>query len=232
VVVSFAWPSRHAILGYNADTANAAYATRQFRQLLGFLADNTDARTIHIIAHSAGAPVSIHALRELRLMHHGLPRERLLERFRIGHLVLAAPDMDLMGFFAAREDGFHEVARRVTFYANRTDRALSLSRWLSHQDRLGDSVGNLHAWELEAIHHFEHTEAVDVSNAERRFGDLLGHSYYQRDPWVSGDVALLLRHGLAPHERGLVRDPDSPGFWTFPADYPERLARVRTDPGP
>ncbi|MFI4883325.1 MAG: alpha/beta hydrolase, partial [Phycisphaerales bacterium JB064] len=229
-LMSFAWPSRHALLGYNADTANAAYATRQFRELLSFLADNTEARNIHIIAHSAGSPIAINALRELRIMHQDHTREQLLERFRIGRFVLAAPDMDLMGFFAAREDGFHEMAERVAFYANRSDRALSLSRLLSHQDRLGESVGHLHAWELEAIYHFEHTDAIDVSNAERKYGDLLGHSYYQRDPWVSGDVALFLLHGLSPEERGLVKN-DQTGFWEFPADYLERLAEVSVDEG-
>ncbi len=230
VVLSFAWPSRHAILGYNADKANAAYATRQFRELVEFLSEKTWADNVHIIAHSAGAPIAIHALRELRLKHHGLSREELLEQFRIGTVVLAAPDMDLMGFFAAREDGFHEMADRVAFYANRTDRALSLSRWLSHQDRLGDSVGHLHTWELEAIHHFGHTEAIDVSRAEKKYGDLLGHSYYQRDPWVSGDVGLLLIYGLSPEQRGLVKNGDT-GFWEFPEDYLERLANVRVGDG-
>ena len=228
VFMSFAWPSRHALLGYNADTANAAYATRQFRELIRFLADQTDARTIYIIAHSAGSPIAINGLRELRLVHDDLSRQELLERFRVGTFVLAAPDMDLMAFFAAREDGFHEVAQRVTFYANRSDRALSISRLLSHQDRLGESVGHLHDWELEALNHFEHIEAVDVSNAERRYGDILGHSYYHRDPWVSGDVALLLLHGLTPAERGLVRN-EGTGFWEFPEDYVQRLGTVRVD---
>lgn len=231
VVLSFAWPSRHTLLGYNADKANAAYATRQFRELIEFLAGNTDARNIHIIAHSAGSPIAIHALRELRLMNHALSRAQLLERYRIGRFVLAAPDMDLMGFFAAREDGFHEMAERIAFYANRSDRALSLSRWLSHQDRLGDSVGHLHDWELAAIQHFEHTEAIDVSRAERKFGDLLGHSYYQRDPWVSGDVGQLLIYGLSPEERGLVKNVET-GFWEFPEDYLDRLADVRIDESP
>lgn len=229
-VLSFAWPSRHTLLGYNADKANAAYATRQFRQLVEFLADNTDARNIHIIAHSAGSPIAIHALRELRLMNHERSHEQLLERYRIGRFVLAAPDMDLMGFFAAREDGFHEMAERIVFYANHDDRALSLSRWLSHQDRLGDSVGHLHDWELEAIHHFDQTEAIDVSRAERKYGDLLGHSYYHRDPWVSGDAGLLLMYGLSPEERGLVKN-DQTGFWEFPVDYLDRLANVRVDEG-
>jgi len=227
-VLSFAWPSRHSILGYNADKANAAYATRQFRELLEFLSEKTRARNIHIIAHSAGSPIAINALRELRLKYHGLTREQLLKQFGIGRVVLAAPDMDLMGFFAAREDGFHEVAERIAFYANRSDRALSLSRWLSHQDRLGESVGHLHDWELEAIHHFEHTEAIDVSRAEKKFGDLLGHSYYHRDPWVSGDVGLLLIYGLSPERRGLVKN-DETGFWEFPTDYLDRLAGVRIE---
>lgn len=227
-VISFAWPSRHALLGYNADKANAAYATRQFRELLELLSEKTRPRRVHIIAHSAGAPIAIHALRELRLKYFGRTREELLEQFRIGRVVLAAPDMDLMGFFAAREDGFHEMAERIAFYANRSDRALSLSRWLSHQDRLGDSVGHLHDWELAAIQHFEHTEAIDVSRAEQKFGDLLGHSYYQRDPWVSGDVGLLLIYGLSPGERGLVKN-DETGFWEFPEDYLDRLANVHVD---
>ncbi len=222
VVLSYAWPSRHRLLGYGADKANAAYAVRHFRLLLGFLAEQTDAVRINIIAHSAGCPIVVDALRDIRLANSELSAAEVQAAYRIGRVVLAAPDMDLMRFFNARLDGFDDLVERVSIYASRVDGALRLSSLLFGDDRLGRSVGHLTEWEQRAVLLFDHIEIVDVSRPEGLLGDFLGHGYYHRDPWVSSDMLLLIDFGLSASERGLVRDIET-GFWEFPDNYLEGL---------
>jgi esterase/lipase superfamily enzyme len=221
-VLSFAWPSRHRLLGYGADKANAAYAVRHLRILLEVLAERSVAARIHFVAHSAGCPIVVDALHELRLLHGGLSRAELGARFRIGRVVLAAPDMDLMQFFNASLDGFDDLPERIAIYASREDGALRLASLLFEADRLGRSVGHLTAWEREVVLGFDHIEAVDVSNPEDLLGDFLGHGYYHRDPWVSSDILLFLADGLRAAERGLVRNLET-GFWEFPEGYLDGL---------
>ncbi|MHC4320141.1 MAG: alpha/beta hydrolase, partial [Planctomycetota bacterium] len=73
------------------DKANANFAIRQFRRLLEFLAAHTSAEGINIIAHSAGNPIAIEALRQLSLMHYDLDDEAARRRTRISRVILAAP---------------------------------------------------------------------------------------------------------------------------------------------
>ena len=54
------------------------------------------------------------------------------------------------------------------------------------------------------------------------------HVFWYMDPWNSSDVFLTLLFGMAPEARGLkagVGEADKP-YWTFPADYPDRLPGV------
>lgn len=221
-VMSFAWPSRYRVLGYGADKANAEYAVRHFRQLLAGLAEHTEAGRIHILAHSAGCPIVVDAMRELRLIDSDMSTQGVRAKYRIGRVVLAAPDMDLMRFFNARLDGFDDLAERLTVYASGEDDALRLSSLLFGDERLGDSVGRLTEWERQEVMGFTHMEIVDVTRPEDLLGEFLGHSYYHRDPWVSSDVWLMLEHGLPAEGRGLLRNAET-GFWEFPADYLDRL---------
>jgi len=54
------------------------------------------------------------------------------------------------------------------------------------------------------------------------------HSFWYDHPWVSSDVLLKLRFHAPPPARGL--EPNSTAealaFWTFPADYAQRLPTV------
>ena len=104
---------------------------------------------------------------------------------------------------------------------------------------MGASVGRLTAEERKAVR-ASPSQAIDVTNAERRAKSTLGHSYYHQNPWVSSDVALFLAVGATPEERGLVRDEET-AFWSFPDDYEDNIletarrliakyGRERTDP--
>ena len=221
-MLSFAWPSEHSLFKYQADKANAAYATRQFRELLRFLADETTAARIHIVAHSAGNPVVVEALRDLRLMHYGLDTVDVRAATKIGRVVLAAPDMDLLQAINASLDGFDDCAESVVMYASTRDTALSLAAMIFGDTRLGASVKRLSPDEREALREARSFEAVDVSRAQKRHSSLLGHSYYHHNPWVSSDISLYLTLGLAAHDRGLERD-EATGFWVFPRGYDKAI---------
>ncbi len=220
----FDWPSQANLLGYTADKANAAYSTRHFRQLLVWLAESTDARNIHILAHSAGNPVVVHALRDLRMMHAINSPDELQTRYRIGRVVLAAPDMDLWEFYNAGLDRFQDVPQQTLIYASSRDRALGLSSWIFGNERLG----LLHMDNLAEVEHLQQDRmyAVDVSNAQQHHRTFLGHSYFWENPWVSGDLLAFWTTGMPPQQRGLVPLLNDV-IWGFPDDYPEQLGPAR-----
>jgi esterase/lipase superfamily enzyme len=221
VFMSYAWPSRGSLFRYSADKMSATYSTRYFRLLLAFLSKRTDARRINIIAHSAGAPVAVGAVREICLMHFDEGTDAVQSRYRLGALVLAAPDMDLGVFVNAVHDEIVGVPEQMTIYVSTRDKALDFSSWIFGFARLGEPLTELTAQGMEFLHDHPGVSLIDVGGAEKEHGSWLGHSYFHEDPWVSGDLVMLLRHHAAPDARGLVTTDEKP-IWVFRRDYAER----------
>lgn len=221
-MVSFEWPSESRLLGYIQDKGNATFSTRHFRAMISNIAKECDAESITLIAHSAGSPIVVNGLREIRLLEFDLPADKIQEKYRIGRVVLAAPDMDLMAFTNAVQDRFYELTQGVAVYASPKDRALGLSEKIYGNSRLGRSVGKLEPWEQELFQGVPKIELVDASVAEKQFRNILGHSYFHRDPWVSSDIGAFIL-GRTPAERGLVKTRQEGTFWEFPVNYPDQL---------
>lgn len=220
-MISFEWPSESRLFGYIADKGNATYSTRHFRAMISNVAKECNVDSITIVAHSAGSPIVVNALREIRLLEYDLPAEEVQAKYRVSRVVLAAPDMDLMAFINAVHDRFHEVAGKVAVYASPKDQALRLSEKIYGDQRLGRSVGRLRPWERQVLQSVPEIELVDASVAENIYRSFIGHSYFHRDPWVSSDIGAFMV-GLMPQERGLTKQTDEI-FWRFPKDYPDRL---------
>ncbi|MEM6332372.1 MAG: alpha/beta hydrolase [Planctomycetota bacterium] len=221
VLVSFGWASKGNVFSYHQDKANADFAIRQFRLFLEYLAASTDARQINIIAHSAGNPITIEAMRHLSLKHDGVPDEEVQRITKLGRVVLAAPDIDFESALSASFDGATRIAEDVVLYASQGDLALQISSDIFGDIRLGSVIGKLSPEEVEGI--IERGEQnIDVTYAEKAHSSLLGHSYYHHNPWVSSDVMLFLLLGPEPEERGLVLNRET-GFYEFPPDYEENL---------
>lgn len=224
VFISFNWPSRGSVFSYQIDKANAEFAVRQFRRLVEFLAQETSVSRINIIAHSAGNPVVVEALRQLSLIHYDLPNEEARRVTKIGRVVLAAPDMDLDAALSANVDGAGRLTQGVAVYASTKDRALAFSGNIFGNIRLGRSIGRLTPKERDSLI-ANSLQWIDATEAQRRDSSFLGHSYFHANPWISSDIMLFLRLGATPEERGLVRDPET-GFLVFPRDYRERLPEI------
>jgi len=221
-MISFEWPSESRLLGYIQDKGNATYSTRHFRALISNIAKECNVDSITIIGHSAGTPIVVNALRELRLLEFDLPADQLQAKYAIGRVVLAAPDMDLMAFTNAVQDRFHELTTGVAVYASPKDRALGLSEKLYGNSRLGRAVGKIKPFERKLLQSVPKIELVDASVAESEFGSALGHSYFFRDPWVSSDIGSFIL-GRSPAARGLIKENGDEVFWEFPQDYPQQL---------
>ena len=224
-MISFEWPSESKLLGYIPDKAAAAASTHQFRALISNIGKECKIDEITIIAHSAGSPLVVNALRELRLLEYDLTAEQVQDKYRVGRVVLAAPDMDLMAFENAIYDRFYEVTTGVAVYASPKDRALKASERLNGDSRLGRAVNELDDRDKKVFLAVPEIEMIDASIAEQRFGTIVGHSYFQRDPWVSSDIGSFLL-GRSPQQRGLSKTADEPVFWQFEDDYPNRLQQL------
>ena len=189
-----------------------------------FLAEHTSAERINILAHSAGNPVVVEALRQLSLRYYDLPDDEARRRSKIGRVVLAAPDMDFDTCLSAGVDGAGRITQGWAVYASRKDKALGLSGSIFGNVRVGKSIGELTDKEREIMIANE-SQWIDVTAAQKQASTFLGHSYYHQNPWVCSDVMLYLRLGATPEERGLIRDLET-GFLVFPDDYEERLPEI------
>ena len=223
-MISFEWPSEARLLGYITDKGNATYSTRHFRGLISNIAKECQADSVTIVAHSAGAPIVVNALRELRLLEYDLSPNEVQRKYKIEKVALAAPDMDLMSFVNAIHDRFYEVTNGIAVYASPNDRALRASQLLYKDERLGGSVGLLEPWEKKALLGVSKIEMIDATKPNRKHRRFLGHAYFHRDPWISSDIGCFIM-GLSPQRRGLSRD-EGEVFWSFPDDFVDRLQQL------
>lgn len=225
VVINYEWPSAGKLLGYFQDKGNAEYSSRLFRSFVSRLAATTGAENIRVIAHSAGTPIVVSALKELRLINQKLTKSELHKKYKISQVILAAPDMDAMRFMNAVFDDFADITPSVSVYSSSKDRALRVSSKLFGVKRLGNAIDHFAGWEKKSLVRSESIRLIDVSVAHSIFGSLLGHSYFHRDPWVSSDILLSMQE-KNPLKRGLVKE-EGALFYSFPKDYTERLGRLK-----
>lgn len=225
VVINYEWPSAGRLLGYFQDKGNAEHSTRLFRSFISRIGQMSGAKNVRIIAHSAGNPIVVNALKDLRLLNERLTPEQLFAKFRIQQVILAAPDMDSMRFMNAVFDRFFEMSKSVSVYAYPKDRALLISGKLFGTNRLGAVIGKFTDWEIEALKQARNLQMIDVTVPQQKYGSLLGHGYFHRDPWVSSDILMSGNYPEAA-SRGLVKSKNSV-FWEFPDDYSERLKNLR-----
>ncbi len=225
VHMAFAWPSRDDLLAYEKDKMLAIGSIREFRLLLTFLAEQTDARRIHIMGHSAGAPIVIEALSELRLIHNDLDRSALLTRCRIGQVMLLAPDMDLHRFNDDVADRFPDIAQQTNVYMSTHDEALSFSKMIYGLARLGSAVTALTPQDMERWATYDRGPLIDVAVAQQHHESGVHHSYFHTNAWVNADIIMAVRYGLGPGDRGLVLPTDN-HMWGFPQDYPKRVRAI------
>jgi esterase/lipase superfamily enzyme len=237
VMLAFMWPSAGSILRYLTDVTNADASVAPFAKLIEILAANTRAKSIDVIAYSAGAQVASPGLASLGARASGESREALRARLRLRNVYFAAPDIDTRRFVDDMRQ-YVDLVDRVTVAANLNDSALRFAAFVHRASR----AGRPDATELDER---QTTFLVDAS--ERVGFDLLkvdpndipglpvrSHAFWYEDPSVSADLLGLLLLNATPPRRGLDEDRAAQGirYWRFPPDYAERVRKLFIAPAP
>ncbi|MDW3221626.1 MAG: alpha/beta hydrolase [Paracoccaceae bacterium] len=233
VFSAYAWPAESSLISYLQDTEEATGSAFLFRRYIRFLAAETNARRIHIVAHSAGTRLVTEAIGQFGLEYSRASDAQIKRDLKLGKVILIGSDASPDRFGSYLIDGADRIIDELTIYTSTRDRALRLSDALfGLGGRLGQTTTTalpdyVQTW-LESI---EDLNIIDVTDAEAS-NAANGHGYLRGSPWVSSDIVTSINFDLTPAERGLVRAPVGPG-WVFPPDYPSKLRSAvrRADPG-
>ena len=236
VCAIFTWPAggKHGILfGYEEDYESSTFAIEHLRKAIRTIADTPGLERIHILAHSRGTDVVATALSELSFESY-MQQTTLPRRFKIGNVVLMAPDLDIEVApekmlaiisdpdvpYGATPDP-HAVFRssrsfHLTIYVSPDDKALATSGWLfgslARLGRVDTSV--LTPMQIELAASLGFLDVIQV----RGTTDLFGHGYFVSNPRASADLIAMLRYGLKPNEPGRPLVEVKQPFWRIPSE--------------
>ena len=232
VFIAYSWPATPKRTAYFSDAETTITSAYHFRTFLQYLAEQTDAERINIVAYSQGTRLVTETLHELALINYHDTREELQRQLRIGNVILIGSDIDRQVFGRYLLDGLLKIPEHLTVYASEKDKALDLSKLFYGRSRVGQmfAAGEMSETIAKYLQETEEISLVNVTAAEGAETDN-GHRYFRKSPWASSDLLMTLRYDLSPAARGLVRDENSPA-WNFPPDYITRLreAIVKANP--
>ncbi len=180
--IAFSWPSTPDTLAYFADLETAALSAGSLRILIQYLAEQTEARRIHIIGYSAGTRVVAQALDQLALIHSGMADTGGSEKWRIGQVILTGSDVDQHLFASYLVDGILDVVDGVTIYSSSKDSALGVSKWLFGRDRLGQVVTSKLSKRVKE-YFLQNNKLVIIDASDTPGADSgNGHAYFRQSP--------------------------------------------------
>jgi len=230
----FTWPAggKGGILfGYQQDYESSSFAVEHLRKAIRTIADTPGLEKIHIMAHSRGTDVLGTALSELSFEAY-MQQSTLPRRFKLGNIVLLAPDLDVdvapAKIFAILSDpdlpyggapnprvvipplrGFH-----LTVYVSPDDKALATSSWLfGSLARLGRiEASMLTPEQIKLVGELGFFDVIQI----RGTTDFFGHGYFRSNPKASADLIAMIRYGLGPNEPGRPLEEVKRPFWRIP----------------
>jgi esterase/lipase superfamily enzyme len=229
--ISYSWVSTPSLFAYFADLEAAVIMARKLRLFLTYLAEETQAERIHIVAFSAGSRLIARALHQLALLKKEDTDEEIRREVRIGNVIIVGGDISHEEFGVAMADGLLRIPERTTIYVSSTDRPLAFVRRLFRRERLGEMwAEQLPDRAANFLRANPSLQFVDVTEAaDSMYGN--GHSFFRKSPWVSSDLIALLAYDLDANQRGLEKDIDLLA-WKFPSDYIERLRKALAEMNP
>lgn len=200
VPLCYSWPSAGTLTGYTHDEATVGWTVAHLERFLADIHQRSNAKKIHLIAHSMGNRALVGALERLVL------RDKDAAEY-LGQIVLAAPDVDSGELSNRYIPTIISNVNRITLYTSQNDRALLASATLHGAQRAGYQPAS------ELI--FPGVETIDVSSIDT---GLLGHSYYGEHPDLIRDLQALVelnqpakfRNWLSP-----IPVRDDKGYWIF-----------------
>ena len=192
----FSWPADGNVLKYTWDEADLVWSAPFMADFFEDLVQRSGSRKIDIVAHSLGARGVFQALTRLASQELG--------QFKIGELILIAPDIDV-DIFNHDLPLLNRVVDRITIYVSENDKALKLSKEVHGYPRLGEAGA--------ALTTFEGVETVDISLISLQ--RLSGHVYHLSNKEVIDDLVSLLHTKLPADKRPRMqqRNHDGVAYW-------------------
>jgi len=199
----FSWPSGGRLLNYRKDGESIQASEASIADFLIRFAQDSGAERVHLIAHSMGNRGLLRAMQRIAA------QAAEAGGVRFGQVFLAAPDVDV-DVFRDLAHVYPQLAERTTLYVSPQDKAVSVSRLLHGEQRVGRTPP---VTVLDGI------DTIEVRN-----GDLfnlfdLHHGYFATAAGVLHDMFDLLRRNASPDERQRPepqRTPDGQTYWTLP----------------
>jgi esterase/lipase superfamily enzyme len=183
VPVLFTWASRGKIADYIYDN-NSATAARDGLEHVLRLALASDADQVNILAHSMGNWVTVEALRQIKISGD------LQHRNKIGHIFLAAPDIDI-DVFKSQMRRFGKPSKPFYVILSKDDKALAASRFIAGgETRVGDDPN---VAELAALG----ATVIDLSDV--RGDDPTNHDKFAQLAEVAPQLLGVLAAGIGKH---------------------------------
>lgn len=197
--VFYSWPSQASYASYKVDETNAEWAVLDFKNFLEQFAQQSQADSIFLIAHSMGSRVLAGALKELVLEDPAI-------RPKFKEIIFAAPDIDADTFRRDIAPKILSKTRSATLYASSGDYALMASKAFAGYRRAGDVEGGVTI--------APGLDTIDASNIRT---DFVGHSYYGDSDSVLGDLRdlILLRKRAEQRSRLTPLVSGANRYWTF-----------------
>ena len=201
--ILYSWPSKGALAGYTVDENNVRNSVRHLRTFLELVVQRSEAKIIHLIAHSMGNRALTAALERLAA---AMPKDSAP---LFNQIALVAPDVDAEVFKQDIMPAIQGVGSRISLYASAHDKALEAS---SHVHGGYPRAGNLEDGVVIA----PGLDTIDASDVETSF---LAHSYFAETASVISDLILLFDRGLEPAQRGGLTAVDHPEgvYWKLVA---------------
>lgn len=207
--IAYTWPSQGKTLAYTADENLAAWSAPHFTEFMRDLLANSDARRVHLVAHSMGNRLTTAALRDLALIGPAGPAF-------LGKVVFAAPDVDT-GIFSELIEKFHKDVAAVTeslrphltLYSCSVDAALDLSSGIHGMAR----AGLTREGKVVVMAPMETVEVSKIVLDDDR-DDIVGHAYFCSNRTVIADLnRLVLKNELAGAPRFGLKPSTDGRFW-------------------
>lgn len=197
--IFYSWPSQATTWGYTVDETNVAWSVPHLKAFLRDLIRESQADSIHLVAHSMGTRALTQAVRELG-------SECPDELRSVRQVVLAAPDIDADVFREQIAPALVRSIPQVTLYSSPSDEALAASKLVHGSRRAGESSAT--PLVVPGV------ETVDV--AVGGLG-LLGHSYYGSNPRILRDLAAVLFESRPAARRPWLKSfgDEAQCFWRF-----------------
>ncbi|TGL17377.1 alpha/beta hydrolase [Leptospira bourretii] len=192
--IFYSWPSRAEKLGYPADENESRNSQHNLIEFLSRIYSNNRFTDIYIIAHSLGTRlISEIIYSDTKKIPNFKTKTKIL--------VLAAPDIDPVYFRNSVAPSFAALKSSITIYANKNDKALSLSEQFHDSNRVGSISPSDNI--------YPYIETIDATGTGE---DFLDHSYFSDSYKLLNDMVYLLK-GIKAKNRDLLQINSKNGFY-------------------